>query len=37
VTVTEIHNMRDADRTMAQHLWARGYQTISIIPNIYAR
>jgi hypothetical protein len=36
VTVAEIHNMRDADRTVAQHLWARGYQTIWIIPNIYA-
>ncbi len=36
VTVAEIHNMRDAERTTAQHLWARGYQTIWLIPNIYA-
>ncbi len=36
VTVAEIHNMRDAERTMAQHLWARGYQMIWMIPNIYA-
>jgi hypothetical protein len=28
--------MRDADLTMAQHLWARGYDTIWMIPNIYA-
>jgi hypothetical protein len=36
VTVAEIHNMRDAELTMAQHLWARGYQMIWLIPNIYA-
>jgi hypothetical protein len=36
VTVAEIHNLRDAERTVAQHLWARGYQTIWMIPNIYA-
>jgi hypothetical protein len=36
VTVAEIHNMRDAELTVAQHLWARGYQTIWMVPNIYA-
>jgi hypothetical protein len=36
VTAAEIHNMRDAERTVAQHLWARGYQTIWTMPNIYA-
>jgi hypothetical protein len=36
VTVAEIHNMRDAELTVAQHLWARGYQTIWVMPNIYA-
>jgi hypothetical protein len=36
VTVAEIHNMRDAELAMAQHQWARGYQMIWLIPNIYA-
>jgi hypothetical protein len=36
VTAAEIHNMRDAERTVAQHLWARGNQTIWTMPNIYA-
>lgn len=36
VTAAEIHNMRDAERTVAQHLWARGHQTIWTMPNIYA-
>lgn len=36
VTTAEIHNMRDAELTMAQHLWARGVQNIWTMPNIYA-
>lgn len=36
VTTDEIHNMRDAERTIAVHLWARGHQTIWMMPNIYA-
>ncbi|MGD1082960.1 MAG: hypothetical protein ABR881_31990 [Candidatus Sulfotelmatobacter sp.] len=36
VTTAEIHNMRDAERTVAQHLWARGYQTIWTMPNVFA-
>lgn len=36
VTVAEIHDLRDAELTMAQHLWARGYQMIWLVPNIYA-
>lgn len=36
VTAAEIHNMRDAQYTVAQHLWARGNQNIWTVPNIYA-
>jgi hypothetical protein len=36
VTTAEIHNMRDAERTVAQILWARVNQTIWTMPNIYA-
>jgi hypothetical protein len=36
VTVAEIHNMRDAERTVALALWARGQQTVWTMPNIYA-
>lgn len=36
VTVSEIHNLRDAERTIAQRLWARGSRTIWAMPNIYA-
>jgi hypothetical protein len=35
VSAAEIHNMRDAERTLAVRLWARGYQTIWTMPNIY--
>jgi hypothetical protein len=35
VTAAEIHNMRDAEYTLADHLWARGNQTIWTMPNIY--
>lgn len=35
VTTAEIHNMRDAERTVAQYLWARDSQTIWTMPNIY--
>jgi len=36
VSVAEIHNMRDAQFTMAQMMWARGHQTIWSMPNLYA-
>jgi hypothetical protein len=36
VTVPEIHNMRDAEHTVARVLWARGQQTVWAMPNIYA-
>jgi hypothetical protein len=36
VTVAEVHNMRDADLTAAQYMWAHGSQTIWTMPNIYA-
>ena len=36
VTTDEIHNMRDAEYTIAKHLWIRGNQTIWTMPNIYA-
>ena len=36
VTAAEIHNLRDAEFTVAKHLWARGSQTIWTVPNIYA-
>lgn len=36
VTTAEIHNMRDAERTVALLLWARDNQTIWTMPNIYA-
>lgn len=36
VTSAEIHNLRDAEFTVAKHLWARGSQTIWTVPNIYA-
>jgi hypothetical protein len=35
VTPAEIHNMRDAERTVSQHLWGRGNQTIWTMPNVY--
>jgi len=36
VMAAEVHNMRDADLTAAQWMWARGSQTIWTMPNIYA-
>jgi hypothetical protein len=36
VTAAEIHNMRDAERTLALLLWARNNRTIWTMPNIYA-
>jgi hypothetical protein len=36
VTVAEIHNMRDAEYTVARYSWVRGNQTIWTAPNIYA-
>ncbi len=36
VSVTEIHNMRDASFSSAQWMWARGMQTIWTMPNVYA-
>ncbi len=36
VTAAEIHNMRDAEYTVAEHLWGRSNQTIWTMPNIYA-
>jgi hypothetical protein len=36
VSVAEIHNMRDAQFTMAQMMWARGNQTVWTMPNVYA-
>jgi hypothetical protein len=36
VTAAEIHNLRDAELTVAKYLWARGSQTIWTVPNIYA-
>jgi len=36
VTTVEIHNMRDAEYTVAKHLWGRSNQTIWTMPNIYA-
>jgi hypothetical protein len=36
VTTAEIHNMRDAEYTVARHLWGRGNQTIWTAPNVYA-
>lgn len=36
VTTAEVHNMRDADLTVAQLLWARGSQTIWTMPSVYA-
>lgn len=36
VSVAEIHNMRDAQFTMAQMMWARGHQTVWTMPNVYA-
>jgi hypothetical protein len=36
VSTAEIHNMRDAQFTVAQSMWARGIQTIWTMPNIYA-
>ena len=36
VTVAEIHNLRDAEHTAAQLLWAWGSQTIWTVPNVYA-
>ena len=36
VSVAEIHNMRDAEFTAAQLMWARGNQTIWTMPNVFA-
>lgn len=36
VSVAEIHNMRDAEFTAAQLMWARGNQTIWTMPNVVA-
>jgi len=36
VSVDEIHNMRDAEFTAAQFMWARGNQTIWTMPNVFA-
>src|SRR5579863_3294356 len=36
VSVAEIHNMRDAQFTMAQMMWVRANQTIWTMPNMYA-
>ena len=36
VSTDEIHNMRDAEFTAAQLMWARGNQTIWTMPNVYA-
>jgi hypothetical protein len=36
VSVAEIHNMRDAEFTVAQLMWARGNQTIWTMPNVVA-
>jgi len=36
VSVAEIHNMRDGSYTVAQLMWARGIQTVSSMPNVYA-
>jgi hypothetical protein len=36
VTVAEIHNMRDAEYTVARYSWVRGNQTIWTAPNLYA-
>jgi hypothetical protein len=36
VSVAEIHNMRDAQFTLARLMWARGNQTIWTMPNGFA-
>ena len=36
VSAAEIHNMRDASYTSAQLMWARGFQTIWTMPNLFA-
>ncbi len=36
VTPADIHNLRDAELTVAKYLWACGNQTIWTVPNIYA-
>jgi hypothetical protein len=36
VSVAEMHNMRDGAFTVAQLMWARGNQTIWMMPNVYA-
>lgn len=36
ITVAELHNMRDADYTIARVLWKRGERNIWALPNIFA-
>jgi hypothetical protein len=36
VSAAEIHNMRDASYTYAQLMWARGFQNIWTMPNVFA-
>jgi hypothetical protein len=36
VNAAEIHNMRDAQFTVAQRMWSRGFQTAWTMPNIFA-
>jgi hypothetical protein len=36
ISTAEIHNMRDAEFTVAQLMWARGNQTVWTMPNVYA-
>jgi hypothetical protein len=36
VSTAEVHNMRDAEYTVARLLWTRGSQTIWTMPNAYA-
>jgi hypothetical protein len=36
VSAAEIHNMRDALFTTSGLMWARGHQTIWMMPNVYA-
>jgi hypothetical protein len=36
VSAAEIHNMRDGNYTLAQMMWARGFQTIWTMPNVVA-
>jgi len=36
ISTAEIHNMRDAEFTVARLMWARGNQTVWTMPNVYA-